>query len=227
MKKKIVVLGSAFMLFLNASNAQMEDMSFGLKGSISFFLPVIEKAKKDTYEGKNYIGFQGGIFAEYRLLDDMLSVGLDTGYAKKGILLAQKEGDKKEAPIDIHTVDVAMPIAWLPMGRDGGLSVFAGPKMYVKLSSKGKIPEGQEEKLQDNQIRKFNFGATGGVKYEILESGFFVAANYDYFFQDLFSNKEEGKALKADLFPDNKKGEDYELQGPQLSLGYDFARLME
>jgi hypothetical protein len=244
MKKKILGLGSALMLFLNlnTANADVDDFSFGLKGGGSLFMAPISDAKLGgavDYEGKVNLFVQGGLFANYRLLDDMMSVGLEAGYSRKGFILDKKEAksdeknqnkddNKKSTEFGVHThaIDIAIPVAFLPMGREGGLSIFLGPKVYFPVSNQGKEPGSDEsKKLEKEVIRSFNIGGTAGINYEIAESGFFVGANYDYFFLDIFADHKDAEVVKAIL--GKKKEDSFNLHGAQVSIGYDFARLME
>jgi len=242
MKKSLLSLGCALVL-LAANNVNAQDeMSFGLKVGGTFFAPIVDKVEINgvDYEGKWDMFVGGGAFFEYRLLEDMMSVGLEVGYAKRSIKLDVKKEDDKDKDsstktkdnsdysLDIHALDITLPISFLPMEREGGLSIFVGPKMYIPLAKKRKKPgEDKSEDFKDEHklLRDFNIGLTGGVKYEVEESGFFVGASYEYFFLDVYNDNDKVKAMKKAL--GKKEDDKFCPNGLQAFVGFDFARLLE
>ena len=234
MKRTILSLGSALLLLTNTLHAQ-EEISFGLKGGGSCFLPAIDTATKNgkDYEGKFNIFAGGGVFFEYRLIEEMLGLGLELGYAKRGIELAEKQSTgsnstdtKNDYCLDIHALDLTVPITWLPIEREGGLSIFAAPKLYYALATKEKPIGDKDSKDADKElVNSFNWGAAVGVKYEIAESGFFLGANYEYFFRDILGDSNKAKALKTGF--GKEENAEFNTRGIHTFLGFDFARLLE
>ncbi len=239
MKKTVLTLGSALMLLATTTLQAQDALSFGVKGGGCISFPIIDKAtiNDKNYEGKwKLFGGAAGFF-EYRLLDDMMGVGLEVGYSQKGLQLAGKKEDTNNNGVNandtdskyclnIHTIDITMPVAWLPMRREGGLSLFIGPRFYFALSTKEKeIGEKDSKKVNKGVINSFNWGAGGGFKYEIAESGFFAGGSYEGFFRDTFNNEQKAKDKKKEL--GLKEDDAFRTHGAQVFLGFDFARLLE
>ena len=239
MKKTVLTLGSALMLLATTTLHAQDALSFGVKGGGLISFPIIDKAtiNAKNYEGKwKLFGGTAGFF-EYRLLDDMMGVGLEVGYSQKGLQLAGKKADTNtngasknntdsKYCLNIHTIDITLPVAWLPMRREGGLSLFVGPRIYFALSTKEKeIGEKDSKKVNKGVIKSFNWGAGGGLKYEIAESGFFAGASYEHFVKDIFTDEQKAKDKKKEL--GLKEDDAFRTNGAQVFLGFDFARLLE
>ena len=112
------------------------------------------------------------------------------------------------------------------MEREGGLSLFVGPKFYIPLVTKEKPIGDKDSKDADKElVNSFNVGVAGGVKYEIEESGFFVGGNYEYFFLDTLGDSQKAKDLKKGFEKEEK--DTFNTHGIQAFVGFDFARLLE
>ncbi len=227
MKKKLLVLGSVLALLASPAARADEDMSFGARlGGTWFMNPVGDTTvgSDQNYKGELNVFVGGGAFFDYRVVEDMLSVGIDAGYAQRGFStkLENSTNATEAYSLSIHTLEATVPVAYLPMGYEGGLSVFAGPKVYIPISSsENKINEDTDAAPADGVVSSFNIGAAVGFKYEIMESGLLLAANYEFFFLDMVGNNDTktnvGKAADDTFYN----------QGVQFGLGYDFGRLME
>lgn len=217
MKKTILALGSALLLLTNTLHAQIEDISFGLKGGGSFFLPTMDTAKRNDnkeYEGNWKMFVTLGPFFKFMPFANM-SIGGEIVYTKMGVELTEKkqsgsnsDNNKSEDGycLDIHALDLTVPIAWLPMDEEGGLSLFAGPAVYFVLATKEKPIGDKDSKDADKGlVNPVNAGITCGLEYEIPESGVSVGSQGKFFFLDTFRDDEKAKAFKKDF---GKKEED-------------------
>ncbi|MEL6412716.1 MAG: outer membrane beta-barrel protein [Bacteroidota bacterium] len=226
MKKKLLALGSALMLLTSTAKADAGDMSYGLQAGGSLAFPTVgETTIGGTKHKESFLNLfvAGGLFFKYEVID-MMTAGIKIGYNRIGLNL-EKEGstEAKDAySLRIHTLNAAIPVAFLPMGREGGLEIFLGPKAYFPLMSSESKPGSTDSKNpEDSVVTGFNIGATVGTRYEILESGFSVGANYDFFFMSMFGKEAKNKSI------DGLEDKTYFPQGVELTLGYDFSRLME
>lgn len=103
MKKTILALGSAVMLFASTPVQAEENMSFGVKGLGSFFMPVVKDASQTSqlykegagvtssrtdlfknFEGNTNMFVGGSVYGEYILDDYNMSIGAEIGYSRKG-----------------------------------------------------------------------------------------------------------------------------------------------
>ncbi|MEL7064230.1 MAG: outer membrane beta-barrel protein, partial [Bacteroidota bacterium] len=226
------------MLFAATPVKALEDMRFGLKGEGLFLPPSIDRIPEEgtqTHEGKMKSTYGGGAFLDYMVLEDMLSVGLEVGYSLKGYKLEEKTQASKKANsdqaigMDIHSVDLAVPVKLYPMEREGGLAISLGLKAYLALAAKEKKAGVKDAAdAEKGIVNTFNIGGTAGVEYEPVESGFLIGANYDIFLLGTLGDKsnDKAKAYKTEVL--QCKGDDnFWLQGIQGFIGYDFGRMLE
>ena len=232
MKKTVLTLGSALMLLAATTLQAQDELSFGVQGGGVFLPASIGATKIDgkDYQGSWRICVGGGLFVDYRLLDDMMAVGCELGYAPKGFKLAEKKASTSNPDnnydLTIHPIDIALKVSWLPMGREGGLSFFVGPKFSIPLSTKEKEVGKKDSKAADKDvIRSFNVAGWGGVKYEIAESGFFVGGTYEHSFLDTFTDEQKAKDKKKAL--GLKEDAAFRPNGIHGFVGFDFGRLLE
>lgn len=243
MKKTVLILGSALMLFSNVTLQAAEKMKFGLKGGAALFMPPVKEVDidlivREVHKSKMTTSPSVGIFGDYMILDN-LSVGVELGYSRKGLILsthyvaADKANLKKNLVCPgcgvgirneyegnyIHTLDVSMPFAFYPAGKE--LSVFLAPKAYFALVERSYDSRNKKStREKDRMYNLFNIGLAGGVKYEIAETGVFLGGNYELFFLDTLNSKTKELVNEA-----NKNKKTY-TQGAQFFVGFNLASLL-
>ena len=236
-KNKILSLGSALLFLTNTLHA-IEDISFGLKGGGSFFFSAMDTAKRSDnkeYEGNLLISPIGVVFFEYGLPEYMMSLGIQAGYAKRCIALTEKKqsgsnSDDKKAEdgycLAIHALDITLPIAYLPMEREGGLSLFVALKGYIPLATTEKPIGAKDSQDADKElVRSSNFGGVAGARYEPNKSGFFLGTHYEYFIFDIFGDSQKAKDLKKDF--GKKETDKFYPHGFQAYVGVDLVNLLD
>ena len=228
MKKKLLALGSALIFLASTAQADAGDMGFGLKAGGSLFLPTVGSTQigGQNYEGSINLFPSGKVFFDYEMIDT-LKLGLDAGYSRKGFYLKKENGtdDTQDYSLYIHAIDIAVPLSYLPMEREGGLSLFLGPKVYLPfMKSEKLISASDATSPTDAIVTGFNIGATVGVDYEIMESGLSIGANYDFFFMSTISSEANIVNTRLQGLSTDSS---YFTQGVEATIGYNFARLME
>jgi len=230
------------MLFL-AMQAQAQTMRFGVKAGGGMLFPSVKEIKAEnedaTHKNAMKFTFGGGAFFDYMVMEDMLSVGIEAGYGQKGFNLKKTKSDstqsnpndKKDESVGLHmdTVDIALPVKYFPMGREAGLAVALGPKMYLSANAKTKKSDDKEyKKPEEGIVKGWNAGLMLAFEYEPVESGVVIGLNYDHYFAGMLGDKsnEKAKAYRTEVLK-CKEGDNFNPWGLQLNVGYDFGRLLD
>lgn len=176
----------------------------------------------------------GGIFCEYRFLDKVLSLNTTISYANRGFG-HDANYDHLKTITSVHCLDGALLLAILPKGY-GGISFYAGPKIYYIVHSKTCIIDhrGNDATVENvaKKFPKYNFGIVGGVKFEIDRIGIIVGAEVEKFFYPMNgiemmvinSSRTNEETMKTEVLA--QKG-DLKTSGFRFYVGYDFARLFD
>lgn len=230
-KKSLLTLGSVFALNANYTYAAFEDMSFGarLGGCISPSI-VSANVKGKQYEGRLKGTPTGNAFFAYRVSDDV-SLGLDVGYVNNGLSMSPSSpaDDNDDYALNVHSLQLNVPVHWMPMEREGGLLLGLKFSTLMSLKTSEKIIGGAgAASVANNDIAKpFNFGGGVDVRYEIDETGFMICGEYTHFFSHFFDKDSAGAQNWATAMGGVDLAKQNRLQLVQITLGYDFSRLLE
>jgi hypothetical protein len=232
MKKIGLALASAF-LIVAISNVKAQEMplSFGIKGGfLNGNFTGLDKGKgswaSDSESPMFNPSFNVGAFGEYAF-HDYVGAGLDVTYGMINDGIHQKGNDKKKVSLNIQQLSIIPMVKFYPMGRDIDeciLNVHVGPEIILPLTANAEIDDKEDKKFKKDEINSFNIAACGGVGYE-FPVGILLEARGSYGFMDVFTDKSNFKTTNEGLqLPKDTAVMPWYLN---LSLGYNFARLLE
>ncbi len=245
MKKTVLTLGSAFMLFAMNLKAQEQPLSFGLKaGASNSWVMGLSGKSFGSNKGKASmfnVFPTGGAHVGYAF-HEYMGVGFEVNYVRTGAVTTEKTAsgtqtgtNNNKQAYSIHSHKLSMPIAFriFPMGYDpeeGVLSINLGPQVSFALSTEVKSgTTANNGPVKDPDFRKeyansFNVGAFAGVSYEFPATGISIEGRYHFFgFMNALKDDTGARSYKSNRGLENKSLRD---QLATLTLGYDFASLM-
>ena len=244
MRKTVLALSSALMLFATTLKAQVEQpISLGIKaGASSSWLQGLDAKTfgKNKGEQKMRLFLTGGAYVGYAFHDyvgmtlEVLYGGLGAGTSEK--LDAKSKDKPKQFRIYSHNLLVPVTIDIFPMGYDpeeGILKFYPGVQFEFPLAvNVEKSKQGKPEELEtDSKFKKedhFNFltvSLIGGIGYEFPEIGLGRDVRTGWGLTSLFKDDEKGKKYRKDEMDiaDNKNVKNLFVTA---TIGYNFASLL-
>jgi hypothetical protein len=235
MKRVILVLASAFIIAANAY--AVEPYAFGIKvGGLNNNLTNFTKEISSTYENKFFnLAGVASLYGEYAFHENV-GAEVEAGYLMGQVdsYKAKQNSDKDYRDLSVNMVKASLGVKLYPMGRAdkeemGILTTRIGADFYLPISAKWGGKKGgsdltdADKEIKKDELNSFGIGAGLVVGYE-FPFGLLAELNGGMVFTDFF---KEDAVVKKDILKISDKNTKNNLWNFGLSLGYNFATLLE